>query len=343
MRRRWILGLVIAEILLLIGFGIWAESWEASAGLAFILGPIPLQVWLLWWMFDDAKHRGIEHPSNLMVLQLIFPGTILFYIAFRPADKNQQRLSDRPTGPLALLPVSSPSTEKIPDSEYENRARLAALPRVHGEAPPEEPAKVPPTQEAPTSTQSASVRDLPRWKVRVDRRSAAAIAIAAIVVVIGSAGLWATKWQYYGQRVGRNYVPASVRVNRWTGARQVFRCSLTPDGAAKVRALRSNLVKAMLSSGSDVGQAPSLTSRPVPSFQRSQADSYAIIFRLDFERKVAEFWPCAACPIDYEKAERIARNAQDRREPPFGVDAQVLRLLESIDAAKAANWKCGWR
>lgn len=101
-----------------------------------------------------------------------------------------------------------------------------------------------------------------------------------------------------------------------------------------------------LSSGSVVEQTPSLIG-PVPSFQKM--DPYAPIFRPQDLRnflakaQVAEFWLCAACPIDYEKAERIARTARDRREPPFGVDAQVLRLLESIDVAEAANWKCGWR
>lgn len=45
------------------------------------------------------------------------------------------------------------------------------------------------------------------------------VAVVSLVVVLGAVA-WGTQWQYHGER-GH---PAVVRVNRWTGARQQFRC-----------------------------------------------------------------------------------------------------------------------
>lgn len=45
------------------------------------------------------------------------------------------------------------------------------------------------------------------------------VAVVLLVVVLGAVA-WGTQWQYHGER-GH---PAVVRVNRWTGVRQKFRC-----------------------------------------------------------------------------------------------------------------------
>lgn len=52
------------------------------------------------------------------------------------------------------------------------------------------------------------------------------VAVVSLVVVLGVVA-WGTQWQYHGER-GH---PAVVRVNRWTGARQQFRCVPQPPQA----------------------------------------------------------------------------------------------------------------
>lgn len=214
----------------------------------------------------------------------------------------------------------------------------------------ERPASARPSREGGPTALARSERPLRRWEIRTNQSRT--WAIVAIVISVAAIVLWATRWQYYGQRVGKSDIPASVRVNRWTGAREVFRCSLTAQGGEEVRGLQAELVKVMAGTayGAASAQGPPLpSSGGVPSFQTGQGAPAAGrgkprgILDVAAETNVAQFWPCATCPIDFAQAERVARAAVRGREPPFGNDPHIRTLLERLDTAKAAHWKCGWR
>src|SRR5207244_9352570 len=67
--------------------------------------------------------------------------------------------------------------------------------------------------------------------------------VVAVLAIAVAGGLWSTRWEYRDVRVGGTVI--LVRVNRWTGARQVFGCGpvLSKEAQEQVRALQAQLAR----------------------------------------------------------------------------------------------------
>jgi hypothetical protein len=66
------------------------------------------------------------------------------------------------------------------------------------------------------------------------------VGVLAFAVV---GGFWSTRWVYYDQKIGGVTGTATVRVRRWTGARQALQCGpvLTREAQEQVRSLQAQL------------------------------------------------------------------------------------------------------
>jgi hypothetical protein len=139
--------------------------------------------------------------------------------------------------------------------------------------------------------------------------------VVAVLVIAGAGGFWSTRWVYFNERVGGVTGTATVRVNRWTGARQLFRCGgvLTREAQEEVRALQTQLAR-------DVESWPGIL---------------ALSGGLSEQRQ--RLRPCPDCPINYDMAPQVAS------EFPFSQSTEVQRLLQRLKAIEAENWHCGWK
>jgi hypothetical protein len=134
------------------------------------------------------------------------------------------------------------------------------------------------------------------------------VGVLAFAVV---GGFWSTRWVYYDQKIGGVTGTATVRVSRWTGARQALQCGpvLTREAQEQVRSLQAQLAGIV--------------------------ESWPGILALSGEQQ-RRLRPCPHCPINYDLAPLVAN------EFPFSQSAEVQRLLQRLDTIKAENRHCGW-
>lgn len=113
--------------------------------------------------------------------------------------------------------------------------------------------------------------------------------LLAILAFTVAGTLYSTRWAYYDETVRGVTHAATVRVNRWTGTRQVFRCGTVLNSEAQdaVRSLQAQLV-GIVEASPETG----LRGLGVPEAKR-------------------RLRPCPDCPVRYDLAPEIAG------EPPF--------------------------
>jgi hypothetical protein len=139
--------------------------------------------------------------------------------------------------------------------------------------------------------------------------------MVAVLAIAAAGGLLSTRWAYYNERIGEVTGTATVRVNRWTGTRQVFRCGpvLAREAQEQVRTLQVQLARIVESWPGLLALSGGLSER---------------------QRRLR---PCPDCPINYDLAPHVAS------ELPFSQSAEVQQILQRLKIIEAENWRCGWK
>jgi len=152
----------------------------------------------------------------------------------------------------------------------------------------------------------------PAQRSRMTRFQKWVVAVLAIAV---AGGLWSTRWEYRDVRVGGTVI--LVRVNRWTGARQVFGCGpvLGKEAQEQVRSLQAQLAT-IIETWPRKGLA-------APAGEPSEPQRRV---------RTRPQWP-----INYDMAPQVAS------ELPFSQSADVQRLLQRLKTIEAENRGCGWK
>jgi hypothetical protein len=142
--------------------------------------------------------------------------------------------------------------------------------------------------------------------------------VVAVLAIAAAGGVWSTRWVYYDERIGGVTGTATVRVDRWTGVRQVFRCGpvLAREAQEQVRTLQAQLARIVESWPMTLGLTALLSEVP---------------------KQQHRVRPCPECPINYDLAPQVAS------ELPFSQSAEVQRLLQRLKTIEAENWHCGWK
>ncbi len=143
--------------------------------------------------------------------------------------------------------------------------------------------------------------------------------VVGVLAFTAVAGLWVTRWAYYDQMISPSMTEkARVRIDRWTGTRQVFLCDvvLNKEAQEQVRSLQAQLA------------------RIVEAWPRPLGLAGLVSGMSEQQRRVR---PCPECPINYDLAPQVAS------EFPFSQNAEVQQLLQRLDAIKAENRHCGWK